>query len=141
MRCLSVMVLMLAAMAARAAGPGTELEQVEKAWAAAVVAGNVSTLQTMLADELIYAHSTGVIETKAQYLDRLRSGVQKYEKVEHESVRAVPHGNAGVTHSLMQMHGMSNGKPFRDHVMMMHVWVKQGGTWKLAAHQTTKLAQ
>jgi len=29
--------------------------------------------------------------------------------------------------------------PFNDHVMMMHVWVKQGGSWHLAAHQTTKV--
>jgi hypothetical protein len=33
------------------------------------------------------------------------------------------------------------GTPFNDHLKMLHVWVKQGRAWRLAAHQTTKLAQ
>jgi hypothetical protein len=37
------------------------------------------------------------------------------------------------------MRGMSNGAPFNDRLMMMHVWVKAGGHWQLTAHQTTKL--
>jgi hypothetical protein len=51
------------------------------------------------------------------------------------------HGDAAVAHSIVNMKGVSNGKPFDDHLMMLHVWVKQAGAWQLAAHQTTKLPQ
>ena len=26
-----------------------------------------------------------------------------------------------------------------DKIMLMHCWVKQNGTWRLVAHQTTKI--
>jgi hypothetical protein len=37
------------------------------------------------------------------------------------------------------MTGTNDAGPFNDHVMMMHIWVKQGAAWRLAAHQTTKI--
>jgi hypothetical protein len=37
------------------------------------------------------------------------------------------------------MSGKNDRGRFDEHVMMMHVWVKQGGNWRLAAHQTTKI--
>lgn len=107
----------------------------------AVAGGDVVTLQKMFADKLIYAHATGIVENKTQYLERLKTGAQKYEHVEHEKITVVPYGDAAVSHSYVRMNGISNGKPFNDHVMMLHLWVKQGGAWHIAAHQTTRLPQ
>jgi ketosteroid isomerase-like protein len=118
-----------------------DIRAAEKAWAGAVMARDLAALDRIFGNDLIYAHSTGVIETKAQYIDRLRGGAQRYDKVEHENIRVVPYGDAAVSHSTVRMMGTSNGKPFNDHVMMMHLWVRQGGAWKLVAHQTTRLAQ
>ena len=116
-----------------------EIRKEDKAWAAAVVARDFPALEKIYADELIYAHATGAIESKQDYLGRLRKGAQRYEGVTHESIRIVPYGDSAVTHSIMRMTGTSNGQSFNDHVMMLHLWVKQGGKWRLAAHQTTKL--
>lgn len=113
----------------------------DMAWAAAVQGADVAALDKLYTDELIYAHSTGNVDSKKAYLDRLKSGAQKYEHVTIEKSRVVPYGDAVVTHSFVRTTGISNGKPFDDHVMMLHVWVKQGGTWRIAAHQTTKLPQ
>ena len=113
----------------------------EKAWAQAVVKGDAAALEKIFSDRLIYAHSTGVIENKQQYIDRLKTGAQKYEAIIHESTRVVDYGDSAVAHSTVRMSGVSNGREFNDHVMMLHLWVKQDGVWRLAAHQTTKLAQ
>ena len=43
------------------------------------------------------------------------------------------------THSIARMTGRNDAGPFDDHLMIIHLWVKQGGTWQLAAHQTTKI--
>lgn len=118
-----------------------EIRKVESAWASAVMALDTAALDGIFAPQLIYAHSTGAIESKQQYMDRLKTGAQKYDHITHESTKIVPYGDAVVAHSIARMTGTSNGRPFNDHVMMMHLWVKQRGSWKLAAHQTTKLAQ
>jgi ketosteroid isomerase-like protein len=119
----------------------TEIRGAEQAWAKAVVSQDFTALDRILADKLIYAHSTGAIESKQEYVGRLRAGKQKYDSIVHESTRVVPYGDSAVSHSIVRMTGISNGKPFNDHVMMLHVWEKQGGVWRLAAHQTTKLPQ
>jgi len=93
----------------------------------------------MLADQLIYAHSTGVIETKSEYMARLRRGTQKYDRIEHQNLTVKTYGDAAVAHSKVRMTGTSDTRAFDDRLMMMHLWVKQGGRWQLAAHQTTKL--
>ena len=121
------------------AGVDDEIRSAEKAWAAAVKAQDVAVLDQIFASGLIYAHSTGVIENKQQYIERLHSGAQKYDTITHENTRVVGYGDSAVAHSNVRMAGTSNGKPFNDHVMMLHCWVKQGGAWRIAAHQTTKI--
>jgi ketosteroid isomerase-like protein len=121
-----------------AASVEDSIRDAEKRWAAAVVAKDLPALEKMYADDLIYAHATGNIETKQHYLDRMKTGKQRYDTVQHESTKVASYGDSAVAHSIVRMTG-NNGQPFNDHLMMMHVWVKQNGTWRLAAHQTTKL--
>jgi len=130
----------LLALAAFAATAGEEeLRQAETGWAAAVQKGDLAALQRILGDRLIYTHSTGVVEDKKEYLERLRKGTQKYELIEHASMNIRAYADAGVVASRVRMKGVSNTRLFDDQLLMLHVWVKQGGRWQLVAHQTTKL--
>lgn len=116
-----------------------DLRAAEKAWGAALVARDGAALEKIYTPELIYAHSTGKVETKTQYLARLNGGKQRYESVTHESMQIVRYGDSAVTHSIARMTGHNDSGPFDDHLMIIHMWVKQGGAWHLAAHQTTKI--
>jgi ketosteroid isomerase-like protein len=127
------------ALLAPAAGTEDEIRGAEKAWAEAVKGRDFAALDRIFAPELIYAHSTGAIESKQKYIDRLRAGKQRYEAITQENIKIVPYGDSVVAHSLMRMTGVNDAGPFNDHVMMMHLWVKKGGSWRLAAHQTTKV--
>ena len=126
------------ALLASAAGTEDEIRGAEKAWAEAVKARDFAALDRIFTPELIYAHSTGAIESKQKYIDRLRAGKQRYEGITQENIKIVPYGDSVVAHSLMRMTGVNDAGPFNDHVMMMHLWVKKSGSWRLAAHQTTK---
>jgi len=123
----------------QAAGPEEEIRAAEKSWAAAVTSLDYAALERILGDQLIYAHASGAVENKSEYLGRLRAGAQKYDAVEHQSLTVRPYGDAAVVHANMRMVGKSNGRPFDDRVMMLHLWVKRAGAWRLAAHQTTRL--
>ena len=61
-------VLLASALAASAAGTEDAIKGAEKGWAAAVTAKDFAALGKILDRNLIYAHSTGVIETKDEYL-------------------------------------------------------------------------
>lgn len=118
-----------------------ELVAAEKAWAKAVAAHDYATLEKVLDPDLIYAHSTGVIETKEEYLGKLKQGTQRYDGIEHEKTTVRAHGNAAVAHSIVRMHGATKGTPFDNRLMMIHTWIKKDGAWRLVAHQTTRLTQ
>ncbi len=140
MRIVPIALLLLTSLpAVRAADPELEVRNAEKAWTNAVTSRDFASLEKILGGKLIYAHSTGAIQSKEQYLARLRSGAQKYDKIEFESMRIVPYGSSAVSHSIIRMTGTSDGKPFNDRVMMLDVWERQDDAWRLAAHQTTKL--
>lgn len=111
----------------------------EKNWAAAVMAKDFTKLDAMLMFDLIYAHSTGIIDDKTQYIEKMKTGKQNYAGIEHKSTTVRLHGNSAIAHSQMRMHGTNASGPFDDRLMMIHVWVKSNGTWKLAGHQTTRL--
>ena len=116
-----------------------EIRQAETKWAAAVRGKDVAALDQMFTPGLIYAHATGKIEDKKTYLERLKSGKQHYTGVTQEKVRIEMYGDSAVAHAIMRMTGTNDAGPFDDHVMMMHLWVKQDAGWRLAAHQTTKI--
>lgn len=116
-----------------------EVRQAEKEWAAAVTAKDFAKVDRILADGLIYAHSTGIVETKAEYLAKVRGGTQNYDAIEHSKTQIKVYGNTAVAHSHVRMAGTNAAGPFDNKLMMMHFWVKEGGAWKLAAHQTTQL--
>ena len=72
-----ILILALACSAyAFGAGPEDEILAAEKGWAKAVIARDFAALEKIYHDGLIYAHSTGTIETKAEYMAKLRSGKQ-----------------------------------------------------------------
>ncbi len=134
-----IFIVLLAVASAIAAPAEEELRQAEKAWTTAVTQRDWTALERLLHDELIYAHSTGVIETKGQYVGRLRAGAQRYDRIEHERMTVKMHGSAAVVHSIVRMTGEADKRPFDNRLMMMHLWVRSPGGWQLAAHQTTEL--
>jgi ketosteroid isomerase-like protein len=131
---------LLFAIASVALGsPEDEIRAADRSWAAAVKGGDTAALERIYTSGLIYAHATGNVEDKPRYIERLKSGKQKYSDVIIERTRIVAYGDSAVSHSIVRTIGTNDNGPFNDHVMMMHVWVKQRGAWRLAAHQTTKI--
>jgi ketosteroid isomerase-like protein len=117
----------------------TAIQAAEKQFGQAIQARDTKTLEGLLSPDIIYAHATGNIETRQQYLDRLKGGKQRYDSYTQEKIKIVPHGNSVVSHLTVRVTGQNDAGPFNDHVLMMHHWVKQKGQWILVSHQTAKI--
>ena len=128
--------LLLGSLVMAHAATEEDLRQVEKDWAAAVVANDFAKIDQFMSPDIIYGHSSGAVETKDEYMTRLRSGKQQYEAIEYHKIMAKVTGDTALTHSLLRMAGKNNGVPFNNELMMMHVWVHRDGRWQLAGHQT-----
>lgn len=126
-------------LAGLAFGQEADIRAAEQTWSKAILAKDTSTLQNLLADGLIYAHSTGIVDTKSSYLAKIAGGGLKYEKVEFESMTVKPYGTTAVMFAHMHIRGINQNGPFDDRMLMTHVWRKNGKNWQLVAHQTTKI--
>ena len=105
---------------------------------AAVKKNDVEGASKFLSDDLIYTHSSGLVETKAEYLGKLKAGSQTYKSVDFINPKIRVYGDTAVMNTLARMTGDTNGVPFDNTLYIMHVWVRQGGRWQLVAHQTTR---
>lgn len=114
-------------------------ESLDRGWIKAVLGNDQASLGKILADDLVYAHSSGIVDTKTEYLAKLRSGRQVYKTFDQQRVTARTSPGVIVTHSWVRVTGINPKGPFDDKVMMLHVWVQTKGEWRLLAHQTTKV--
>ena len=88
---------------------------------------------------LIYAHSTGIVDSKKDYIAKVTSGRQLYVGADHNSMTIRSYGDTVIVHANMHVWGANQAGKFDDVVMAMHTWVKRSGKWQLVAHQTTKI--
>jgi ketosteroid isomerase-like protein len=116
-----------------------QVAQAEKAWSTAILKKDYASLDHLLSDDLTYTHSSGVVEGKSVYFGRLRSGTVNYETIQYEGITVKAYGNTAVLHCKARMKAVADGKLIDVYAVMMHIWAKQGGVWKLVAHQATNL--
>jgi len=129
------------ALAVPASASEAEILAAEKGWSEAVVGRDIPTLDGYLHEALIYSHSTGLVESRAEYFGKLRDGVTRYDVIDYERTTVRLLGDAAVAHSIVTMKGQSGDTAFDAHLVMMHVWIRGEKGWQLAAHQTTPLAR
>lgn len=141
-RLLMIAVLTTAAMLQAGSDPAIEkqVRQAEAEWVKAVTSGDQKGVAALAADDLIYTHSDSRTETKDEYLKSLASG-QVYKSIEAQDATVRTFGNAAVYAARVRMTGTNKTGPFDNNLRVLHVWVKQGGRWQLAAHQTTRITQ
>lgn len=127
-----------AAFAQDLSGP---IQAAENAWIAAIMAKDSAALGRVLADDLIYVHSGGVVDTKAQYIAKVTSGKQVYKGVDQFKMKISAEGSLAVAQYWARMRGINAAGDFDDKLVVAHIWVKSPAGWRLAYHQTTKVPE
>ena len=115
------------------------VKKAEMSWAQAIVAQDYDALNKVLADDLSYAHSDGHRDTKASYIDSLKTGKQKYEKADPEDMAVKIYGNTAVLTEKLRLISETNGKKSEPTLSVLHVYVKRGEGWQLVAHQSARM--
>ncbi|MGH9844164.1 MAG: nuclear transport factor 2 family protein [Blastocatellia bacterium] len=135
---LCAFVFLLLSLAASAQNAGEQaILKLEQQWVDALVKADAAALEKIYADDLIYTHSSGTVDTKASYIDSLKTGKAKYESIERDDVKVRFYGDTAIVTCRSVIKVNKNTIPAR----YIHVYVKQKGAWRMAAHQTTRLAQ
>ena len=101
--------------------------------------GDWATLDTALADDLTYVHSTARLESKAEHVANLRGGKPHYRGIAPRERKVRVHGGAGVVNGVSEMHVERDGKEQRFTVRYLAVYAKAGDSWRMIAWQSTRV--
>ena len=107
----------------------------------AMISGNKSTLNSVLADELSYTHATGKVETKEQFITAITSQAVTYEAIEPEEVNVRVSGRtAGATgQARFTVKTGNDRQSYR--VSFTEVYTYRGGHYQLVTWQSTRLPE
>jgi ketosteroid isomerase-like protein len=106
----------------------------------AMIDRDVSTLRELLADELVYVHSTAVAESKPQYLAGVANGLYEYDRIESSDVEVRLRSDMAVETGRVQMSvGAAGESKNTIRLLCVLVWVKEAGRWRLLLRQATRM--
>jgi ketosteroid isomerase-like protein len=126
---------------ARAANRTIEAEVIaaEQSRVTALIQDDFAALDRLLSDDLTYTHSNALVDSKAQYIESLRSGRLKYKALDHEQQHVRVYGDTAVLTGLTRVYSIYQGQEGRPTLRFTIVYVKKSGRWQMAAWQSTRV--
>jgi ketosteroid isomerase-like protein len=103
----------------------------------AMLDGDVGTLDRLLSEDVIYTHSSGERDTKATYLEKVRSGFFDYLEVDHPVEKLFVTEDCAVVIGQMRASVTTEGAPSSLNNACLAVWVREDDKWRLLAYQPT----
>lgn len=120
---------------------GKTIIELDKKRMQAMAAKDYATLNAVIADDLIYTHSSARLDTKASLIGNMQSGSTVYQSVEPSDVKAQDLGDSVVLTGVAKIKVTTGGKPNAFTVRFTDVYAKRGGQWQMVAWQSTRMPE
>jgi len=125
--------------AAEPSGAAAAVATAVESLRAAMVSGDEKTLNALTDDHLTYGHSHGKLQNKAEFVKFLvgpkAPGKFNSLKLSNQTIDVVGK-NALVRHTFDSQNEEPDGKITKAHIIVLQVWTKEKGGWKLLARQS-----
>ena len=105
---------------------------------AAMIDGDVQALNSLLSSDMIYVHSTNVIETKDEAVKMIGEGRANYKSIERSNaVTRLSGDGTAVVSANVKIEVEVDGTPISLDLIQLAVWARAGDGWRLASVQST----
>ena len=112
-----------------------EIRQLGERWAAAEVAADTTTLESMITDDFRLVGPFGFILDRQQWLDRYRSGDFTTTALTWHDVEIREYGDTAVSIGTQTQEAAYKGTPSNGDFRVGHVFVRRDGRWLIAGIQ------
>jgi ketosteroid isomerase-like protein len=102
---------------------------------------DIATLNELLADDLVYTHSSARIDTKQSLVGAMQSGATVYNAVVPSEVKAQDCGDAVVLTGVARIGVNSGGNAMNFAVRFTDVYANKRGRWQMVTWQSTRLPE
>ena len=121
------------------AGNGQTVIDLDRKRMQAMATKDVATLESLIADDLIYTHSSARLDTKQSLIENMQTGKTVYTAVVPSDVKAQDCGDAVVLTGVARISVKSGDNAMNFGVRFTDVWVNKGGNWQMVTWQSTRL--
>lgn len=123
------------------AGNGQKVIDLDRQRMTAMAQKDIAKLNELIADDLVYTHSSARLDTKQSLIGNMESGSTVYTAVEPSDVKAQDLGDAVVLTGACRISVMSQGRPNSFSVRFTDVYANKGGQWQMVTWQSTRLPE
>ena len=104
----------------------------------AMVSGDKAALEKWTAENLSYGHSSGKVENKKDFVENIVSGKSDFVTIDLSNQTVQVTGKTAIVRHAFSATTNDGGKPGNVKLLILLVWQKQKGGWKLLARQAVK---
>jgi hypothetical protein len=123
------------------AGNGNRVIALDAQRMTAMSTRDIGTLNALIADELVYTHSSARLDTKQSLIENMQGGKTVYTAVVPSDVKAQDYGDTVVLTGVARISVNSGGNAMNFGVRFTDIWVNKGGNWQMVSWQSTKLPE
>jgi ketosteroid isomerase-like protein len=117
-----------------------EIERIEEAWRNAVLKGDVSAIDALLADDYMAITASGTLETKEKTLANLRAGVNHFTTIDLSERKLRFYGTTVLVTSRAEVSGVSGGRDISGSYRYTHVYARDAaGKWKIVSFEASRI--
>lgn len=118
---------------------GAKIITLDKQRMEAMCRRDIPALNALLADDLVYTHSSARLDSKQSLIKGMESGTTVYTSVEPSDVKAQDFGDTVVLTGAARIQVTTNGRPIQFGVRFTDIYVNKNGQWQMVAWQSTRL--
>ena len=107
----------------------------------AMIENDFTALESILSGDLTYTHTTGRVETKAEFLASLQSQGISYHPIEPADVQVRIRDGTAVITGVSAMKVSAGEDNFAFSIRFIEVYENSLGSWRLLAWQSTRLPE
>ena len=121
------------------AGNAETIIALDKKRMSAMADKDYATLNEVIADDLVYTHSSARLDTKQSLIGNMQSGSTVYTSVIPSDVKAQDLGDSVVLTGSCRISVNAGGRPNSFGVRFTDVYARRNGRWQMVTWQSTRL--
>ena len=122
--------------------PSSRVLALETKWTDAYREGDISILNSLLADEFVITIEDGSTYGKVGYIGHSGNSSLHVDVAELSDLKVRFHGNVAVVTGAYHERGELQGKHYEYHDRLTDVWINNGGKWQvIASHYSVPVSE
>jgi ketosteroid isomerase-like protein len=119
-----------------------QIEHLEDAWRNAILHGNTSAMDALLADDYMAISPTGILQSKEQALANLRAGNVHFTSLDLSDRKIRIYGTTALVTSRAEVAGKGPEGDFSGSYRYTRVYVRDArGVWRIVSFEASKIRE